>query len=252
MMISSRRTTLLALFTIFVLFESHAQLSFDIEGNYVFSIPYNTVRIPSEGGTKIDLANDLDTDETFTYRLRASYTIKNRHVLSALFAPLTIKSSGVLEEDVVYDDGVFLAGQSLRATYKFNSYRFTYRYLFIRKENLKVGAGITGKIREANITLESDTDVADYPNVGVVPLVNFYAEWIPANGKLSVVVEGDALGTAQGRAEDIFAGVYYQATKSTQLKGGYRFLEGGADVEDNYNFSFINYVALGAIITIDP
>jgi hypothetical protein len=149
-------------------------------------------------------------------------------------------------------DGVFLAGQSLRATYKFNSYRFTYRYLFIRKENLKVGAGITGKIREANITLESDTDVADYPNVGVVPLVNFYAEWIPANGKLSVVVEGDALGTAQGRAEDIFAGVYYQATKSTQLKGGYRFLEGGADVEDNYNFSFINYVALGAIITIDP
>jgi hypothetical protein len=99
MMISSRRTTLLALFTIFVLFESHAQLSFDIEGNYVFSIPYNTVRIPSEGGTKIDLANDLDTDETFTCRLRASYTIKNRHVLSALFAPLTIKSSGVLEED---------------------------------------------------------------------------------------------------------------------------------------------------------
>jgi hypothetical protein len=66
----------------------------------------------------------------------------------------------------------------------------------------------------------------------------------------ALLIEGDALATGQGRAEDIFGGISYMANDRIQLKGGYRLLEGGADVEDNYNFSFINYVALGAVISI--
>jgi hypothetical protein len=229
--------------------ESVAQVSFDLEGNYIFSIPYNTVRIPADGGTKLDIANDLKVDPTFTYRLRLLYAINDRHILSALYAPLTIRSAGTLNQDVIYDDGVFLAGKELKTVYKFNSYRLTYRYMFLRKEKLKIGAGLTAKVREANITLKNEDGASDYPNVGIVPLVNFYAEWRPVE-KVSVVVEGDALGTAQGRAEDIFAGVYYQATKCLQIKGGYRVLEGGADVDDNYNFTFVNYFALGGIIKI--
>lgn len=236
---------------VFICTTTKAQLALDLEGNYVFSVPYNTVRIPSEGGTRIDINNDLNRKEEFTYRVRASYTINDRHVISALYAPLLIKSSGYFNQDVRYDDAVFTEDRRVTARYQFNSYRLTYRYMFVRRDDFKLGFGITGKIREANIVLSDGVQEADFPNVGFVPLINFYAEWRPGNKKFAGIIEGDALGTAQGRAEDIFAGIAYRATKCAQLKAGYRLLEGGADVEDNYNFAFINYVAAGAIITFN-
>src|SRR5690606_899966 len=100
-----------------------AQLSIDLEASYIFDIPYNSVRIPSKGGTRIDLAKDLNTENTFTYRVKINYAINERHIISALAAPLTIKSSGVINKDVVYSERVFAAGDKINATYKFNSYR---------------------------------------------------------------------------------------------------------------------------------
>jgi len=224
-----------------------SQWTVDVEGNYIMSIPYNDVRIPSQGGTRIDIANDLHTETTFTYRGRISYTINNRHIISALAAPLTIKSSGRLSRDVTYSGEVFEANTNIDATYKFNSFRLTYRYMFVYRDNLKIGAGITGKIRDANITLQGEDAHADFPDLGFVPLVNFYLHWLPTE-RLGVLFEGDALGTTKGRAEDIFAGITLQASPTIRLKGGYRILEGGADVSDNYNFTFVNYAALGAMI----
>jgi hypothetical protein len=226
---------------------AHAQWSVDVEGNYVLSIPYNSVRIPSDGGTRFDLAKDLDAETTYTFRARVSYSIRDRHVISALAAPLTIRSAGETDRDIRYDDHVFSAHTHIRATYKFNSYRLTYRYLFVYKDNLKIGAGITAKVREANITLRSEDGSADFPDLGVVPLVNFYLHWLPAE-RVGLLLEGDALGTAQGRAEDIFAGVTVKASAAVQVKAGYRMLEGGANVTDNYNFTFVNYAAVGAVV----
>lgn len=226
-----------------------SQWLFDVEGDYIVSIPYNTVRIPSNGGTKIDLAKDLDATNTITFRGRVSYIIKERHVISALVAPLTIRSSGSIGQDVRYSDGFFAANTNINATYKFNSYRLTYRYIFVFKEHLKVGAGLTGKIRDANITLKNESGSADYPDLGFVPLINLYFHWKPADG-WGLLLEGDALGTKQGRAEDIFAGITLNVSPNTEIKGGYRLLEGGADVTNNYNFTFINYIAVGAIIKL--
>lgn len=224
-----------------------AQWSIDVEGDYVFSIPYNTVRIPSQGGTELDIANDLDTKTTYTFRVRANYTINDRHITSALVAPLSIESHGVVNKDVVYSGKIFQAGLPINTKYKFNSYRLTYRYMFVNKQDFKFGAGLTGKIREANITLSNENGSADFPDLGFVPLVNFYLQYLPSE-KWSLLLEGDALGTKQGRAEDIFAGVTYNLFEGIDLKGGYRILEGGADVTDNYNFSFINYAAVGIIV----
>jgi len=95
---------------------------------------------------------------------------------------------------------------------------------------------------------QNEDNTAEFPNVGFVPLINFYFQWMPLEA-WSVIVEGDALGTKQGRAEDIFAGVAFATSDAFSLKAGYRILEGGADVTDNYNFTFVNYVSVGAIIT---
>lgn len=237
----------LALFALLSTFTLYAQLALDVEGNYIASIPYNVVRIPATGGTEFDLAKDLEVSTQFTYRVRASYTIADRHVVSGLFAPLTIHSSGAFQQPVNYSEQTFDANTPVKATYKFNSYRLTYRYLIVAKEKVTFGLGLTGKVRDANITLTQGSKSSDYPNLGVVPLVNFYFLWTPIN-KASLLIEGDALATGQGRAEDVFAGIMYRPIDALGVKAGYRVLEGGADVEKNYNFTWVNYAALGVIV----
>ena len=235
-----------------ILFTAHtaalAQLSLDLEGNYIFSISYNDVRIPATGGTLVDIGNELDPETTFTYRIRLNYTLGQRHVISALAAPLEIKSSGTLNRNITYDEALFRSAVPIQTTYRFNSYRITYRYLFVKNEKLIFGAGLTAKVREANIIFENRETRASYPDLGFVPLVNFYLQWMPT-ARFNFLVEGDALATSQGRAEDVFAGILFRATPTLGIKGGYRLLEGGADVTDNYNFSWINYAAFGVLLT---
>lgn len=226
-----------------------AQVSLDVEGGYIFSIPYNVVRIPSEGGTRFDLAKDLSPNTTFAFRGRVNIMLGERHIISALYAPLKIRSSGKIDHDIVYSGETFAANTPLKAVYKFNSYRLTYRYMVVLNNEVQLGFGITGKIREVNITLTSSDTEADYPDLGFVPLINFYFAYTPID-KLTILLEGDALGTNKGRAEDVFAGLTYRIADRVRAKAGYRLLEGGADVENNYNFTWINYATLGVIVDL--
>jgi len=221
----------------------------DVEGSSIFSIPYNKVRIPAQGGTQFDLAHDLKLKKSslFAFRLRASYTIGKRHVLSVLAAPLTIKSSGTFNQDVVYSGVTYEQGTPIEARYQFNSYRLTYRYLLVAKDKVTFGLGITGKIRHADIVLQSPEGSSSYPDLGVVPLVNVYLKYDP-NPHWALILEGDGLVTAQGRAEDFFAGLAYKFTDHFAVKAGYRVLEGGADVTSNYNFTWINYASIGILV----
>ncbi len=54
------------------------------------------------------------------------------------------------------------------------------------------------------------------------------------------------MGSPQGRAEDFIFAIVYEFFDKFNVRLGYRFLEGGADVDSVYNFAFINYLALGA------
>lgn len=246
---TTRKTVQLFLFFYLTSIAAHSQFSVDLEGAWIFSIPYNKVRIPSTGGTQFDLAKDLNAKTSFAFRGRISYTIKDRHVISALYAPLTIKSSGEFNNEVVYSVGVFPANEAVDAVYKFNSYRLTYRYLLVNNDKVSFGLGITGKIRDANITLRNSRESANFPDLGFVPLVNLYFKYSPFE-KMNVLVVADALASKQGRAEDVFAGVTYELSDAFSVKGGYRILEGGADVERNYNFSWINYAVVGVLMDL--
>ncbi len=223
-----------------------AQLSIDLEGNYIVSSPYNSVRIPASGGTSFDLEKDFSRSTKFTFRIRPGITIKKRHVISLLYAPLSIDYSGEITSSVNYNGKVFSPGK-LNANYKFNSYRITYRYKLVNNDKWTLALGLSGKIRDASILLKNDSTSSGYPNVGFVPLVSFYASWRPVQ-LLKLVIEGDALASKQGRAEDIFAGIYFHLTQKVALKAGYRILEGGANNEKVYNFTCINYASLGTVI----
>ena len=227
---------------------ANAQFKFDLEGGAIFGTNYNKVRIPNTGGTLVNLADELSIKPKAFYRIRAGYTIK-RHNISALYAPLTVKYDGSFNRDVNFNNLVYNAGQPLDVFYKFNSYRLTYRYDFILTGRWKVGAGLTGKIRDADVCFKSESNDTHFDDLGFVPLVNFYASYKP-NYRWSFIAEGDALASKFGRAEDIFAGAAYHINSRLAVKLGYRVVEGGADVDKIYNFNWINYASTGLLIQL--
>lgn len=222
------------------------KLRFDFENGAAIS-GYNDVRIPGDSGTPFSLADDLASDTSYFWRLRADLRVAPNHVVSALVAPLRIDASGSFGRPVAFAGRTFAAGVPVKGIYVFNSYRLTYRWEPVQTENWRLGVGVTAKIRDAATRLEAAGAVAEKTNVGGVPLVNFLIER-RLNRRVSVRVEGDALAAPQGRAEDIFAGVVVDAGPRLSFKAGYRFLEGGADNDEVYTFALIHYIAAGAVV----
>jgi hypothetical protein len=219
---------------------------FDAEGGYVWP-GYIDVRIPNETGTLFSLTYDLPAESKIVYRLRLNYRFHPKHSVSVLYAPLSLNAQGSVDNDISFNGDFFPANTDLKAFYKFNSYRLTYRFDFINSQKWKVGLGFTAKIRDAEVRLEDSDKRSSNTDVGFVPLLNFRVEWMFST-EVSLLLEGDALASpgGQGRAEDVLLALFYHLNDRLSLKAGYRILEGGADVESVYNFTLLNYVIVGA------
>ncbi len=231
---------------LFLLPSAKAQLSLDIESGAVMA-GYNDVKIPGNQGTLFSLTDDLDAKPAVFLRLRAGYTIKSRHTISVLYAPLTVKSDGSTTFPIDFEGVTFPSNTPIQASYTFNSYRITYRYDFVKRPKFEFGLGFTAKIRDAEIALKSQGLASSKTNVGFVPIINFRLNWI-TNEKFGLLLEGDALAAPQGRAEDVLLAATYKISRKIALKAGYRILEGGANNDEVYNFSLFNYISAGAII----
>ncbi len=224
----------------------NGQGSFDFETGAV-GTGYNNVRIPGDQGTLFSLKDDLISKTEIFLRLRASYTIKSRHTLSLLYAPLETVSTGNVPYDIIFEGVTFPANTDLTGTYKFNSYRFTYRYEIVVKPKFEFGLGFTAKIRDAKIALSSSALESEKTNIGFVPIINFRMLW-KLDEKFGILLEGDALAAPQGRAEDVLIAATYRISDRFGLKAGYRILEGGADNDEVYGFALFNYASVGLLI----
>lgn len=224
-----------------------AQISLGVESGYV-STGYNDVRIPGNQGTFISLKDDLKPNSDIFYRINLSYTFGSVHTLSLLYAPLTLKSEGRLNKDVNFAGKSFSANKDLSGSYKFNSYRLTYRYDFVRNQNLELGLGFTAKIRDAKISISSQGISADKDNVGFVPIINLRLFWHTTEN-FGILLEGDGLAAKQGRAFDFLLAASYKLSDPLSIKAGYRILEGGADNDEVYNFALFHYLSVGVSLT---
>lgn len=228
----------------------NAQVSFDIEAGIV-STGYNDVRIPGDTGTFLSFSDELSSNAKFFSRVKVGYRIGERHEVLALFAPLEFSYSGSVDRNIDFQGKTFLAGTNIDATYKFNSYRLSYRYQWIQNQKLQFYAGVTLKVRDANIGINDWTNQeAVKTDLGVVPLINFYLHWQPTNS-IGLLLDGDALAAPQGRAEDVLVALTLNLTKSFTVKAGYRLLEGGADNATVYTYSLFHYGVFGVIINLD-
>jgi hypothetical protein len=220
-----------------------AQALIDLESGLVFT-GYNDVRIPGDQGTFFSLKDDLQAKTKIFYRLRAGYTIKSRHTISLLYAPLETKSEGSVANDIFFEGVLFPANIKLNGTYKFNSYRLTYRYDIVNNAKIVFGLGFTAKIRDARISLSSPGLTAEKSNVGFVPIINFRLLW-KIDDKFGLLLDGDALAAPQGRAEDVLIAAIYNLSDNLGIRAGYRILEGGADNDKVYNFALFHYASVG-------
>jgi len=221
----------------------------DVEGGWVWCTK-NDVRIPGDTGTPFSLANDFSLDSKFAYRVRLGYKFHPRHSLSVLYAPLSLNAEGRVNKEIFFNGVTFPANASLQALYTFNSYRLTYRYELVTSQRWQVGIGFTAKIRDAEIRVEDPTQSSSKTDLGIVPLFHLRVKWAFLD-TMALLLEGDALASpgGQGRAEDVLLALVYSPSSRMALKLGYRILEGGADVESVYNFSLLQYLVGGVIIS---
>lgn len=225
----------------------NAQAFIDLESGVVFT-GYNDVRIPGDSGTLFSLKTDLTAKPTAFFRLRAGYTIKSRHTISILYAPLTVKSDGSVNRQIDFEGVSFPPDTFINGSYKFNSYRITYRYDIVKRPKFEFGLGFTAKIRDAEIGLSSQGLSASKTNVGFVPIINFRLNW-QMSDRVGLLFEGDALGAPQGRAEDVLLAGTYRFSDHLMVRLGYRILEGGADNNEVYNFALFHYASGGILIS---
>jgi hypothetical protein len=236
----------LALASLLILADSaHAGWFADMETGAAIS-GYNDVRIPGDSGTKFSLSRDLQADPTPFFRLRAGDTFLKRHTISFLYAPLTIISHGEISRDIEFNDKTFKKNTPLRSSFRFDSYRLSYRYDFYLSDKLEAGAGLTGKVRDAAIGLDGE-QYTEKTNTGIVPLINFRLKWQFVNNWW-LLLDGDALAAPQGRAEDVLLAISPRLNEHVELKFGYRILEGGADNDEVYTFALIHYGVLGVTV----
>ena len=212
----------------------------ELEGG-AFRVGRADVRIPGDTGDRFSLKNDLDVDDGSYSRARLLYSPAPRHTLLLTIAPFEAEASGRFADDTRFADTVFPADTPIKAYYRFNNYRFTYRYLVKETARFSAELGGTLFVRDARIKLESAEQSDSNDDLGVVPLVHFrlmyrlHPDW-------TLLLDGDALASPQGRALDILAGVEYRINERLQAGLGYRILEGGADNDTVYTFALFHHV----------
>ena len=202
----------------------------------------NDVQIPNDpSGTRFSLYDFAGSGPWPAARLYVTLFPSARHSLRLLLAPLVVRADGPLREPVEFSGGSFAADEPATATYRFNSWRVTYRYRMRETERFSWHLGFSAKIRDAKIQLDQAGTSARKTDVGFVPLLHLAACWRPG-GRWQVLIDLDALAGGPGRAEDLSIKFAYALREDTALAIGYRTVEGGADVDEVYNFAWLHYL----------
>jgi len=205
----------------------------------------NDIRIPNETGTEFSLVDTLGKGPYGASRVEVAFDVNERHGFRVVVAPLKISDTSVLDKPVLFAGESFDPDVATDATYKFSSYRLTYRYRFYNGPTWRWKIGFTGFIRDARIALQQGDSFAEDTDVGFVPLVHLRGEG-RFTDQWRFVLDFEGLGASQGRAFDIAAKLSYALSDNWELGFGYRTIEGGADVERVYNFAWLHF-AVGSV-----
>ncbi len=204
----------------------------------------NDTRIPGDSGTGFSLLDLTGRGAILSGRMDVSYNIGGGAQWRLLVAPLSVSGTGRLRETTQFAGASFAAGVPTAGSYRFNSYRLTYRNRFHKDARSEWRIGATLKVRDARIGLRQGGVAASDYDLGFVPLVNLTGE-VRLADRWRFLLDFDGLAAPQGRAFDLGLSLAYDLSPSQSVHLGYRTLEGGADNDRVYTFAWIHYLTAG-------
>ncbi len=206
----------------------------------------NDVRIPGERGTKFSMTDLTGTGPEIAGRVWLDWNTHSPHQYRFAAVPFRVQGTGTLSENTNFNGQTFLSGIPTKGTYQFNTYRFTYRYMFHNKEKWTWNIGGTLLIRDAEIKLEQAGVSSSKTNVGFAPLLHVSGQR-RITDRLRAQMEFDGLVGGPGRAFDFALQGLYALSKKWDVGLGYRTIEGGSNTDAVYSFGWFNFFNLIAI-----
>lgn len=201
----------------------------------------NRFQIPGDTGTELHMPKA----QAAYYRIEAEVMAGQKGLWRLVYAPLTINYTSVADQTTVFNGVTFAAGETLKTSFKFNSYRAGYLYQVMDVSGrFKLWLGGLLKVRDAEIKVSGASGESGYPNVGPVPLLSLKAI-SNLSSKWQLLFQLDGAASSQGRAFDGTLELNYSIADQARVGFGGRFLEGGANNEKVENFAHVNY-AYGA------
>lgn len=207
----------------------------------------NDVRIPPDTGTEFSIVDLIGSAPTPSVRAELTVRLTRRQELRFVYAPLRLSGRGTPNAPIAFAGGQF-ATIPTDAEYRFTSYRATWRYRVYQGPTWAWSLGATGFIRDARIALSQPGAAAEDTDVGFVPLGHVYGE-ARFGDRWWLGLELDGSAAPQGRAFDAAAMLNYRVTRNVSIGGGYRTIEGGADVDAVYTFAWINAAVAKVAVT---
>jgi hypothetical protein len=222
---------------------SPGRIGISVEGLNVWQ-QRNDVRIPPDTGTEFSLVDLLGSSPTPSVRVTATADITERQRILVVYAPLRLSGRGRPAMPIAFA-GTTFATTPAEAVYEFSSYRGTWSFRVYQGPTWTWRVGFTGFVRDARIALTQTDRQAEDTDVGSVPLGHVSADArLSARWSARFVLDGSA--APQGRAFDFAATLEYRPAPRWSVFGGYRTIEGGADVDTVYTFAWLN-AAVGGI-----
>ena len=204
----------------------------------------NVAQVPNAAPSTRFSIDDITGSGPFLQpRLQLAGTLGERSEWRVLLAPLGVDERGRLDRPVSFQGSAFATG-AVDAKYEFNSWRASWRYRWIERDDLQVKVGFTAKIRDASIQLRQGAVTARKDNTGFVPLLHgTFERRLGTDWRL----EGDIDALAGGPGYAIDAGVRLSRRMSGDwhVYGTVRYLDGGANNEEVYAFARFTSVGLG-------
>lgn len=222
------------------------KLVVELEGGPAWQ-SYNDVEIPNDGtATRFSLRDLAGAGPWAAGRLYVTWNVAERHGVRLLAAPFSLTETGVPEAEIRFQGATYEPGTPARATYTFNSYRLSYRYRAHAGERTRAWVGLTAKVRDATISLGQGDTSSRKDDLGFVPLLHLAGEWrFAPDWRLGL--DADGLAGGPGRAIDAALEVGYEVAPRWSVEGGYRTVEGGADVSEVYTFAWLHFATASLV-----
>jgi len=189
-------------------------------------------------GTKFDYVKEGGQGVLFPFsRITAEIILHGRHNFIFLIQPLEIRTSSLLQRDIVIDDLNFPENSNLNLKYGFTFYRISYLFDFNKDEDREFALGLSLQLRNASIIFESADGslLRTNENVGPVPIFKLRYRR-PVNSGFWIGAEADgfyASGKYITGSENDFEGAILDAS----IRFGFELT--------NYLDTFLNIRYLG-------